>query len=48
MTDVTVVLMIHAMQMRGLPINRVEDILDDLNRLNVYGVDDSVDKNNLY
>ena len=29
-TDVTVALMAHAIQMRGLSINRMEDIPDDL------------------
>ncbi len=46
--NATVVSMAHAMQMRGLSINRMEDIPDDPNRLKIYRLDDGVDKNDLH
>ena len=47
-TDVTVALVSHAMQMQGLSINRMEDILDNPHRREVFGLDEGVDKNDLY
>lgn len=47
-TAVTEALVTHAMQMRGLSINRMEDILENPHRREIYGLDDDVDKNDLY
>lgn len=46
--DVTIALVTHAMQMEGLSINRMEDILDNPHRREIYGLDEDVDKNDLY
>ena len=47
-SEVTVALVAHAMQMRGLSINRMEDLIDDDEIRMIYDISDEVDKNDLY
>lgn len=47
-TEVTEALVSHSMQMQGLSINRMEDILENPHKQQVYGISDDVDKNDLY
>jgi len=46
--DVAKALVICAMQMEGLSINRMEDILEDPHRKEAYGLGDDVTKDDLY
>lgn len=48
MYDLTACMVTHAMQMRGLSINRMEDILEEPEMQEVYGLDRGIDKNDLY
>ena len=47
-SEVTIALVSHAMQMRGLSINRMEDVIDDEHLRQIYDFSDDVDKNDLY
>lgn len=47
-SEVTIALVAHAMQMRGLSINRMEDVIDDEHLRQIYDFSDDVDKNDLY
>ena len=48
MYDLTACMVMHAMQMRGFSINRMEDILEEPEMQEVYGLDRGIDKNDLY
>ncbi len=47
-SELTMCMVTHAMQMKGLSINRLEDILDNSNIREAYGVEEVMDKNDLY
>lgn len=47
-SEVCIALVSHAMQMRGLSINRMEDIVEDEQLRLIYDLSDDVDKNDLY
>jgi len=47
-SEVCIALVAHAMQMMGLSINRMEDLIEDKDMRLVYGLSDEVDKNDLY
>ena len=44
MYDLTACMVTHAMQMRGPSINRMEDILEEPEMQEVYGLDRGIDK----
>ena len=47
-SEVIMALVSHAMQMRGLSINRLEDVIDNDEMRMIHGLSDDVDKNDLY
>ena len=47
-SEVCIALVAHAMQMRGLSINRMETVIEDADARLIYGLSDEVDKNDLY
>lgn len=47
-SEVIIALVSHAMQMRGLSINRLEDVINDKEMRMIHGLSDEVDKNDLY
>ncbi|MBR1452194.1 MAG: transposase, partial [Candidatus Methanomethylophilaceae archaeon] len=46
--EICIALVAHAMQMRGLSINRMEDLISDNERRLIYDLSEEVDKNDLY
>ena len=47
-TEICIASVAHAMQMRGLSINRMEDLISDNERRLIYDLSEEVDKNDLY
>lgn len=47
-SEVIMALVSHAMQMRGLSINRLENVIDDDTKRMIHGLSEDVDKNDLY
>jgi transposase len=47
-SEVCIALVSHAMQMRGLSINRMEDLISDRDKRMLYDLSDDIDKNDLY
>ena len=47
-SEVCIALVAHAMQMRGLSINRMEDLIEDKEKRMIYDLSEEVDKNDLY
>lgn len=47
-SEVCIALVAHAMQMRGLSINRMEDVISDADKRRIYDLSEDIDKNDLY